>query len=460
MSITSYLDLYELLTLKKVPREENRAFGLSHILLKNKPVEQLLAWKDKHKNTLTQPTLGTRFNTYLYSISLLLVLLALVMGLFSGFALLSYNGHEPVNVVYYMAMVVFFPLLTMGLTLLSMFRVNAVQSLLVHVSPAFWMEKLIAFLPLNIQKDINSFRVNHLLANWLVIKRSQVIALFFSLGLFLALLAMVVTKDIAFAWSTTLSVTPEGFQGFLNTLAFAWRDWLPSAVPSVDLIQSSQYFRLGDKLGEEMIANAAKLGQWWKFLAMATLFYALLLRFFMYVLSYFGFKKAVKKSLLTLEGASTLLGEMNAPIISTHAQGEEEVFVQNAEDYARVLSHLDASYDVLQGWAIASEQLAVLSDSMGVIAPKMLEVGGANSFEEDSEVISKSKGEVLFFVKGWEPPTMDFVDYIEELCKKVNKVVLVPVGTAENAYIIKPKAIDVWDRKLSQLDEEKVWLKR
>jgi len=36
----------------------------------------------------------------------------------------------------------------------------------------------------------------------------------------------------------------------------------------------------------------------------------------------------------------------------------------------------------------------------------------------------------------------------------------VPVGTAENNYEIKQHTIDVWDRKLSQLAEEKVWLKR
>jgi len=460
MNLKSYLNLYELLENDSTAREENRAFGLSHILLKNKPIEQLLVWGNDHIATLQKPTLGDRFTSYLYGVSLVLVFVAFVVGLFSGVALLSYSGHEPVNVVYFMAMVVFFPLLTMTLTLISMFRTNTVQSVLVHVSPAFWMEKIMAFLPNKLQNDIKTLKINPLLANWVVIKRSQVIAWFFSLGLLLALLAMVVTKDIAFAWSTTLDITPEAFHGFLNTVALPWRDFLPSAVPSVELIQNSQYFRLGDKLSEEMIANASKLGEWWKFLAMATLFYALLLRFLMYVLSLIGLKSAVKKSLLSLNGAAKLLREMNEPIISTHALGKEEVFVPSESDYGQIVSQLDASYDVVQGWAISKEQLVVISDSKAVIAPKFFEVGGANSFEEDHEVISKSKGEVLFFVKGWEPPTMDFVDYLHELCLKADKVVLVPVGTAENHYSIKSSAVDVWDRKLSQINEVKVWLKR
>ena len=460
MNLTSYLNLYELLENNDTTREENRAFGLSHLLLKNKPIEQLLAWSETHKNKLRKPLLSETFSSYLYGVTLTLIFVALVLGIFSGIALLSYSGHEPVNVVYFMAMVIFFPLLTMSLTLVSMFRANAVQSLLVHISPAFWMEKIVALLPNKMQENLKTLKINPLLTNWVVIKRSQIIALFFSLGLLLALLAMVVTKDIAFAWSTTLDVTPEAFYGFLNTLALPWRDAVPSAVPSVELIQNSQYFRLGDKLSQEMINNASKLGQWWKFLAMATIFYAIILRFLMFLLSSFGLRKAVKKSLVTLDGAVKLLTEMNEPIISTHAPQDEEVFVPHERSYTQIVSHLDTSYDVIQGWAISKEQLMVLGDSMSVIAPKFFEVGGTNSFNEDNEIISKSKGEVLFFVKGWEPPTMDFVDYLTELSRKVDKVILVPVGTTKDAYKIKEKFVEVWDRKLSQINEDKVWLKR
>ncbi len=39
--------------------------------------------------------------------------------------------------------------------------------------------------------------------------------------------------------------------------------------------------------------------------------------------------------------------------------------------------------------------LLLLGDSMEVIAPKHFEVGGTNTFEEDTEVISDSHGEVV-----------------------------------------------------------------
>jgi len=217
---------------------------------------------------------------------------------------------------------------------------------------------------------------------------------------------------------------------------------------------------LGDKLDDEMIAHASELGEWWKFLALSTLFYAIFLRSLMLILASFGFSSAVKQSLLTLNGTTKLLREINEPIISTHAKKRENAFIPDDESYSQIVNTLDASYDGIQGWAIPQSELFVLGDSMNIIAPKHFEVGGTNSFEEDSEVIYKSHGEIVLFVKGWEPPTMDFVDYLTELISKVDKVVVVPIGKVENHYEATPKEIDVWENKLSLLGYMQVWLKR
>ena len=460
MNLKTYLNLYELVKIHKGTREENRAFGLEYEKIKSEPVMQLEVWTKKHTPTLRKPLLSDTFSTYLYGMTLTLVIIAFLLGFFSGVGLLSYSGHEPVNVIYFMAMVVLLPLFTMTLTLFSMFRANASQSLLVHISPAFWMEKMLRFLPGKVQGSLQELKINPLLANWLIIKRSQLLALMFSFGLLIALLGMVITKDIAFAWSTTLQVSPKEFHGLLDTLAFAWRDFFPWAVPSVDLIEQSQYFRLGEKLDTQMIQNASKLGEWWKFLAFSTLFYAILLRFGMWLLSMLGFKKALKRSFLSLEGTSTLLQEMNEPIITTSATKEEKNFVPKDSHYIQEVEDLDSSYDRTLGWAMSGEELMVLNDSMKVITPKAFDVGGTNSLEEDSEIISKCQGEVLFYVKSWEPPTMDFVDFLEELTRAVDKVILAPVGTVEDTYLPKTKELEMWGRKLQTLKNEKVWLKK
>ena len=460
MKLKTYLDLYALLEASPSSREENRAFGITHVMVKNKPIQQLLAWIEAYKDKLKKPLLSEIFSSYLYTTTLALALIAFFLGLLSGIGLLSYSGKEPVNVIYFMALVIAFPLFTMMLSLFAMVRADRSQSALVHISPAFWMERILGLLPGRMQEGIRKLKINPLLANWLVIKRSQLLALFFSLGLLLALMGIVVTKDIAFALSTTLHITPETFYGFLHALAFPWRELYPSAVPSVELIEQSHYFRLGDQLSETMIANASVLGEWWRFLACSTIFYAILLRFLMYILASVGLSHAVSRSLLTLNGTKQLLKEMNESMISTHGREAEAASPLRDLSYGQIVDTLDSSYDVVQGWAMASDELLLLCDSMQIIAPEHFGVGGAHSLEEDSEVAAKSKGEVLLFVKAWEPPTMDFVDHLEALTVKADKVIVTPVGIAENSYRATAKEVDVWEGKLSLLKNEKVWLKR
>ena len=460
MNFKSYLNLYEVLKHDRSTKESRRAFGLSAVLLQHRPLEQLQAWTAEHLARIQKPSLYDNFSNYLYAVTFTLVVFAFVLGLLSAVALLHYNGQAPVNVVYFMAMVIAFPLLTMSLTLLSMLKANQSQSVLVHLSPAFWMEKIVSLLPKKWQSNLEEIHINPLLANWIVIKRSQLIALSFSFGLLLALLVVVATQDIAFAWSTTLDVNAETFHAFLETLSTPWSTWLPSAVPSLELVTQSQYFRLGEKLSDELITHASVLGQWWKFLAMATFFYAIVLRFLFYLLATFGLKMAVKKSIMRLEGVSRLLQDMNEPIISTKTIKKTESSIQANDSSVKTIDKLDTSYDVVQGWAMSEEKLVVLNDSMAVISPLVFDVGGTNTLVEDMEIIHKSHGEVLLYVKAWEPPTMDFIDYLEALLLQVDKVIVCPIGTQNKAYKPLDKHVDIWLHKLALLKNDTLWVKK
>ena len=458
MNLQTYIDLHQLLQRRVSSHEENRALGLAYPEMT--AIEQLLAWKKKYADRLGRPTPGALFSGYLHSVSLILGIIALGVGIFSGIGLLHYNGHEPVNMVYFLAMVVFVPLLTMTLTLLSMFRANSAQSVLVHLSPAFWMERMLGWLPGKAQKYLSQVRINPLLLNWLVIKRSQMLALLFSLGLLLALLGMVATKDIAFAWSTTLQITPEAFHRFLSALAFPWREWLPSAVPSVALIEQSQYFRLGETLDSGMVANAAKLGEWWKFLACATLFYAIVVRFGMWLVASFGFRRALKKSLMSLEGVERLLYEMHTPLVTTTALRQELAFTQEIHQYSRVLQTVDPHYKATLGWAMGKNDILILNDSMQVASEQAFDIGGANTLEEDEKIISGLQEEVLLYVKSWEPPTMDLMDALIALAGHTDKIILLPVGMKADDYMPMPEELNIWERKLQLLNNPKVWLCR
>lgn len=459
MNLKSYLLLDELLKKYSGTHKENRAFGLEHPLEQNKPMRQLFLWTEKHISVLKKPRSSDLLFVYFYNTTFISCVLAFIVGFFSGVGLLNYSGQEPVNIIYFMVMVVFIPLFTMILALLSMVKAYKPQSFLVHISPAFWMEKILLRLPCRTRFGMEEFKMDPLVGNWLVIERSQLLAWVFSWGLVIALLGVVVTKDIAFAWSTTLRISPEDFHDFLQMIAFAWRDFFPTAVPSLELIEQSRYFRLGEKIDAQMIRHASMLGEWWKFLLCATLFYAIFLRLGMLLVAKIGLKRAMKKSIMALKSVSLLLREMNEPLIVSSANDTEDFFGRTAQGYLQKIKKLDNSYDGVLGWAISKEEVPVLSDAMGVVAPLMLSVGGNNSLEEDAQIIGRCQGEILLCVKAWEPPTMDFVDFVQALCKQTDRIIVVPLGTREESYLPQSKAVQVWARKLAMLQNSKVWLK-
>lgn len=459
MNLKTYIDLYVLLQNDGTTPQNRRAFGLEHASAKDDPVAQLSAWVKAHRQKLPTPLLSEEIDKLLYHATLFLVLIAFVLGLFSGIGLLSYSGKEPVNLIYFLAMVVFLPLGTMTLSLVAMLRANRARNLLVHISPAYWMERLLQLFTKDKEPLFESLSFNPLVLNWIIIRRSQMLALAFSVGLLIALLGVVATQDVAFAWSTTLALSDTQFHTFLNMIAFPWRDWFPSAVPSLELVAQSHYFRLGGKLSEEMVSHAALLGTWWKFLVMATLFYAVFLRGLLYFLATWGLKRALKKALLTLDSAKLLLKDMNEPLITTHATHNEPDFSQGSTLYSRTLKKLKTAYERVQGWSIPKALLMTVCDTMKVSSSQCDEVGGNNTLDEDREIIERSEGNVILFVKAWEPPTMDFVDHLVMLAEKADKVIIVPIGTMQSAFKPAPKEVDVWLRKIAELNKENVWVK-
>jgi hypothetical protein len=456
MNIGDYLDLYQLIEHPPSTRESNRAFGLEHE--KAKPLEQLAAWTDRYKKQLDQPRWSETYARYAYGAGLVVSVVAFVAGVLSGAVLLSYNGVEPVNVVYFLAMAVVVPLMTMGLALLSMTRANKVRNALVHLSPASWLERIVRRFTPKISQEMGRIPVHPLLANWLVIERAQMMAWWFAVGLLAALVAIVATRDVAFAWSTTLSVGAEQFHALMEAIAWPWRSWVPSAVPSVELIEQSQHYRLGGTLDAQMVRHAAMLGAWWLFLAMATLVYAVVLRAGMWLVARRGLRRAVHRAMLMMDGVDPLLAQMNTPLVTTVSHEHESAFASGADGYVQHITKLDGDYDAALGWAMDSVSMRVMLDALKVKAGQIEDVGGTRTLAEDEAILQKVGGIVVLFVKSWEPPTMDAIDFLTELAAKTNRVIVAPVGIPEQGYAAAPAEVAIWSRKLQSIKHSKVWL--
>ncbi len=459
--LKTYIDLYELIEENSTSHEENRRFGLEHKTLLSSPIKLLKLWVETQRHHLSHPPLSQRLDRILSTATLILLIVAFVFGIFSGIGLLRYSGSEPVNLIYFLGAVFFLPLLTMTTTLLAMWKAHRAHSTLIHLSPAYWMERMLLLLSAKNRDMIDKIQINPLIANWIVIRRSQELALAFSLGLFLALLGIVASQDIAFGWSTTLQVTAEGFHRFLSMVALPWSSFLPEAVPSLALIEESHYFRLGGKLSSQMIDKAALLGEWWKFLAMTTLTYALMLRFIFFLLATMGLRSALKRAMLSISGVRDLLREIEEPLIESKASVGEDLFEREKMSDRVVISETKDTYSATIGWALDEVAISFQNDRIGIKGAEVYEVGGSQTLEEDAEVAKKLSGTVLLYVKSWEPPTLDLIDFLTLLSDdRDNRLMVYPIGISQADYQASQADFDIWQHKISTIKDREIRMLR
>jgi hypothetical protein len=159
---------------------------------------------------------------------------------------------------------------------------------------------------------------------WLLTALTQRAAVAFNLGALAATLYLVTVRALAFAWSTTLEVDPTLMTGFFSAIATPWR-WLPTAVPSRELVAASRYFP-GRSYDPDL------LGDWWPFLVAALVTYGLLPR--LLLASYAAYRAHAARAALGLDHGecaalcerlvrhATLWGRgdgLGTPVVSTPA---------------------------------------------------------------------------------------------------------------------------------------------
>jgi hypothetical protein len=460
LSIKSYLDMSQLLQLYRGSHEENRLFVLGEERLQKAPIKLLLKWLHTNIYKITTELESKRYLDYLSSFNAILGLLSFIIGFLVGLGLLSYSGQAPVNIIYYLLVTVLFPILSMIFALISMLTHGKVSNFFTLLFPLHWVEKFLNYI--SFRKKLSDFKMpfSFELSKWLFIERLQLFSLIFSIGLFLSLIVMVVATDIAFGWSSTLQISFESFHTILSSIGIAWAKIVPSAIPSLELVDMSHYFRLGERLDSSMIHNADKLGAWWKFLAMSTLFYAIGLRFGFWLITKQLLQNQIEKEFLGVEGVDKILREFNRPFISTQAPQPEKHLNIVESIKEKIIPKEKDRYTALLGWNYSMNEMKLSHDTTTITARDRIVVGGSNSFTQDRDIAKTLSGRVALYIKSWEPPTMDFIDFLEMIIenRKVEKVEIYPLGTVGKYYKNSSRDIFIWERKIETLQSDKVWM--
>jgi hypothetical protein len=227
--------------------------------------------------------------------SALLSLAMFGVGALVAVSIFNFTGDHPINVLIVLGVFVLLQLLSLAVSVVALAVAAARPGFFEGMPLVLFMKQLAARLWRRASEErvdeATRTAVNRLLSRrslyrgverYVLFRHVQVAAVWFNLGALAVLLVEVTVTDLAFGWSTTLQLGPERFFQMCERLSAPWSHWFPDAIPSRELVQATQYFRLeGAYVGAAdgaRIADPSLSGRWWPFLAACLVTYGLLPR--------------------------------------------------------------------------------------------------------------------------------------------------------------------------------------
>jgi hypothetical protein len=417
----------------------------------------------------------------------ILAAIGLLLGWSAALGVFYFDGSGRVNTIGVLAVFVLLP----GLLLLPFIAValpsrflswlpgaNAAIALARGLSPGRFSTIIMRFFPAEVREAWGrlSGRVGaqHLLfrdlQKWALLRWSQSFALGFQVAALTSTLYLVVFTDLAFGWSTTLTSgdpnkDAQTIHGIASAIAFPWASSLPDAVPNLELITESRYFRAAaDQLTHD---EAARLGGWWTFIAMTMLLYGLFPRIISFVGAGYRLNVVTHHAFQSMPGLSALINRIRQAHVQT---ASDEPEAQGVRESAEISNRSSIPTSAPVGAVVNWSAVPATEDAVRAVFGEVpIHAAGANvSIEQDRRLASilapavNREQAVALLVKAWEPPLMEFIDFVRLLRHTLGKglsIVILPVGieTGSQLHPAEDAQIEIWRRKIAQVGDP--WLR-
>ncbi|MBN1517673.1 DUF2868 domain-containing protein [Candidatus Sumerlaeota bacterium] len=448
--------------------------------------EALLVWLDERRKT-PEAAPGQWTTQGLRSATAILFVLGLLSGSAAAAGLLYYDGAHPINIIPWLGVFVALQLLLLLLSALLMLPrfvarripgMTMLQRTLAALSPGRWLGLLGRLLP---GKQRNALRnvigraatldaLYGELRNRLLLTLAQVFGSAFHLAAIVMLLMLAAFTDLAFAWSTTLQIKPERFQGMIETVAAPWFAWAPGAVPSFDVIENTQYYRLQNSAAPSKLSGASA-GQWWPFLLMCAVVYGLLPRIALLAVCGLGTRYSTRHAPLDHAGFQRVYERMTEALIDARSPDPEAAGENHPSHQTKQKAPLDNELGPLTiinwcGAGLDAKNLKQLDHPVSLRPVRRVLEAGAPDIAADRATLDavrndKQDGALLFAVKSYESPTRDCLNFIAELRKAAGprrSIILLPVHFENDAFI-PPGDAEFSDWETHALETGDPWLR-
>jgi uncharacterized protein DUF2868 len=403
---------------------------------------------------------GYRVSAMARRMSVLLIVAGLLVGASACATALSYDGLYPVNLLGFVGVMVGIPGLLLFMTLLTGLLGSVGSD---HLSQSVrglnmnrWLMGVWDRLGGgDIGARFGQAGARGKLAYWQLLTFAQEFACAFFIGAVGALVFLAAISDLAFGWSTTLDLAASTVHAWCSSMALPWTGVWPAAVPDLDLVEVSQYYRLDREMESE---QAARLGQWWPFVLMTLLVWGLLPRLLLLLFARWRVKISTRQFLREHSEVSALIDRLNTPILEMGDFSDEREGEQHSVNRSL---HANIQEVHIDGPIIAWNGALSESNTQNQKQP-LLQLSSLHNDADKIELLQllpRSTDKLLVAVKSWEPPVLEFNDLLslvrEQLGAKVS-IAVAPVGVAGAA----PEAedVEVWARAIGKLGDPRIYV--
>ncbi len=303
----------------------------------------LTAWLAALRERFGKPQLGDRLTFAQRIVAYVLLVSGLSLGWGTAELLLHFEqGGAPVNLGYYLLVLVLGQLAALLVLLASLL----LRSLLPRLPLVGDVTRLLRFVAAGLQRRLAKAHVAAAeelaaqavalrrvqtraglyarLERYLLLSQTQLFAVAFNLGALASCMRLIFLSDLAFSWSTSVaSLDAAQVHQLCSVLSWPFAWLFPDAVPTRELIEHTQYFRLEGRFAGAAPGtrgDARMVGEWWRFLIACTITYGLLPRLVALTVFYGRLRAAQRNVPLDTPLVQRVIARMTTPVLSTQAQ--------------------------------------------------------------------------------------------------------------------------------------------
>jgi len=439
---------------------------------------------------------GKLVNEGLSLLRVLFFMGGVLTGLAFCLSLFSYTGKLPLNISYFLGIILVPQILLMLFTMAALFlmMVNPAKGFRFGLYPVFgllvefFIKKLLRKTMDKLSGDkkgalfsalgiAGKSKKNYgMVFFWPMFILMQLFGVGFDLGVVASTLGRVAFSDIAFGWQSTLNLSYAFVFKAVSAIAFPWSWVFPSGVgfPSLEQIQGT---RLILKDGIYNLATQ-DLVSWWPFLVLSVIFYALLPRFLLLVFGYIAQEKSLNNQHFDGWETGKLINRLVSPIVSTETFAPQEareipamessVKSLNIKENEEAGSYLALVNEDIFDLVKPDEFKQIVQQSLNCHIGKIMRTGIDSKFEIESigNLSLEQKNPVsgiIFLQEAWLPPIREILGFIQKIRNglRAMPLVVVLIGRPGQDTIFTgadPQDIKVWTMKINTLGDPLVHL--